>query len=350
MSREESDSSDTHDAADAPLSDEVPEFTVVRTPKALRQLTSELRRPDRIQPVIGLAPAATGVQPVVAPSRLRALLDPRVRLFFLESSGMRARLEQRLGPRLALIDGIRIWWPGVTPGSDPRDHPHIAVGLSETATLQAFAVALDKSRPTLRSLRVQLNSTAQQLTQTQRELHAARNDTKDVNRAANTAKAELKQANKRLAALQAAADTGIAAVGGMDSEQTLHIAITSEWLRALTATDRQFHPLGSYVFGPRFLATVHKNRSVASVDRVARLCAMVACGWCERLPSLEPHPLKNVPQAGGRRHKNEREDGARGWTCRLRAGAGANRVVYWTHPGGKVEFDSVRRHDEASGP
>jgi hypothetical protein len=286
----------------------------------------------------------------VAPGRLRALLDPRVRVFFLESHGMRARLEQRLGPRLALTDGIRIWWPGVTQGSDPRDHPRVVVQKSEAATLQAFAVALDKSRPTLRSLRAQLNSTARQLTQTQRELHAAENDAKDANRAANTAKAELKQANKRLAALQAAADTGIASIGEMDSEQTLHIAITSEWLDALTAADRQAHPLGSYVFGPRFLTSVQDNRTVASLDRVARRCAMVACGLAEQLASLEPHPLKNVPQAGGRHHKNEREDGARGWICRLRAGAGANRLVYWTHPGGRVEFDSVRSHDEASGP
>jgi hypothetical protein len=350
MSRKEGDSSDTHGAADARRRDDLPAFTVVRTPKALRQLTSELRDPARTQPVIGLAPDATGKQPVVAPNPLRALLDPRVRVFFLESSGMRVRLEQRLGPRLALTDGIRIWWPGAPPDSDPRDHPHVVVQANEAATLQAFAVALEKSRPTLSSLRAQLNSTAQQLTQTQRELHGARNDAKDANRAANTAKAELKQANKRLAALETAGDARLAVLADMDTEETMHLAITSEWLRTLTATDRQTHPLGPYVYGPRFLQTVHESRTVASIDRVGRACAMIACGWAARLPGLAPHPLKNVPQTGGRHHKNEREDGARGWICRLRAGAGANRLVYWTYPGGRIEFDSVRKHDEAAAP
>jgi hypothetical protein len=272
-----------------------------------------------------------------------------VRVFFLESSGTRARLEQRIG-RLALTDGIRIWWPGLTPDSDPREHPHIPVQSSEAATLQALEVALNKSRPTLRSLRAQLHATARQLTLTQRELHAARHDARGANRAANTAKAELKQANKRLAALEAAGSAHPTALNDMDTEETMHLAITCEWLRALTPTDRQRHPLGPYVFGPRFLHTVHENRTVASVDRIGRACAMIACGRAERLPGLEPHPLKNVPQAGGRHHKNERGDGARGWVGRLRTGSGANRLVYWTHPGGRIVFDSVRKHDEAAAP
>jgi len=279
------------------------------------------------------------------------LLDPRVQVFFLENSGVRARLEQRLGSRLALTDGIRIWWPGVTPNSDPRDHPRVAVRVSEDATLQALEVALDKSRPTLRSLRAQIHAAAQQLTLTQRELNAARRGAKEANRAANTAKAELKQAHKRIAALEAADSAHLpAGLVDMDTEETMHLAITAEWLRTLTATDRERRPLGPYVFGSRFLQSVHESRTVASVDRIGRACAMIACGWAERLPGLEPHPLKNVPQTGGRRHKNERGDGARGWIGRLRTGSGANRLVYWTHPGGKIEFDSVRRHDEASGP
>lgn len=350
MSRQEHVNSETPGATDARRSDDIPAFIVVRTPKALRQLTSELRDPARTRPVIGLAPDPTSAQPVVAPNPLRALLDPRVRVFYLESHRMRARLEQRLGPRLALADGIRIWWPGVTPDSDPRDHPRVIVQASEAATLQAFAVAFDESRPTLRSLRAQLNSTARQLTQARRELHVSRNNAKETNRAANATKADLKQANRRLVALQAIREPRLAALADMGTEETLHLAITFEWLDALTAADRQAHPLGPYVFGPRFLTSVQDNRTIASLDRVARRCAMVACGLVGRLPSLEPHPLKNVPQAGGRHHKNEREDGARGWICRLRAGAGANRLVYWTHPGGRVEFDSVRNHDEASGP
>jgi hypothetical protein len=113
----------------------------------------------------------------------------------------------------------------------------------------------------------------------------------------------------------------------------------------LTAADRRSHRLGEYVFGPRFLATVEVNRAAAPWDRVAFVCAMVACGRAERLAGLEPQPLPDVAQSRKRR-RNERDDGAKGWLCKLGAGPGAKRLVYWTHPGGRVEFDAIRGHDE----
>jgi hypothetical protein len=336
------------DAADASCSglSRDPNFIVVRSPRGLRQLMSELRDRQRMQPVIGLDMDASGTTPAVAPGALRALLDPRTRIYFIANAGMRARLAQRLGVDLALSCALRIWWPGVTFDSDPEHHPCVPAREDEAATLQAFAAELDRSRPMVRSLQAQLESTARQLAETQRALHAARQDAKDASRTAGAAEAELQRSRKRLTGVEALGEQRLAQIASMDSEEGMHFAIFGEWLRALTAADRRSHPLGEYVFGPRFLGSVHDTRIVAPLDRVAFACAMLACGRAERLASLEPHPLPGSPQAAGRRHKNEREDGAKGWICQLGAKAGAKRLIYWTHPGGRIEFDAIQRHDE----
>jgi hypothetical protein len=337
---------DAADTTDSGLSSD-PNFVVVRSPRGLRQLTSELRDRQRSLPVIGLGTDASGRTPAVGPGALRGLLDPRIRIYFVASAGMRARLAQRLGVDLALTCAIRIWWPGLTFDSDPEHHPRVLARADEAATLQAFAVELDRSRPMVRSLQAQLDLTTGRLAETQRALHAAQRDAKDANKAARAAEVELQGSRKRLAAVEALGEQRLAQIAGMDSEEGMHFAIFCEWLRALTAADRRNHPLGEYVFGPRFLASVHDTHVVAPPGRVAFACAMLACGRAERLASLAPRPLPGSAQGAGRRHKNEREDDARGWICQLGGKAGAKRLIYWTHPGGRIELDSIQSHDEA---
>jgi hypothetical protein len=322
-----------------------PNLVVIRSSKGLRQLTSELREPKRTQPVIGLDADSSGTAPVVAPARLRDMLDPRVRIYFI-APAMRVRLAQRVGANLVPTHGIRIWWPGLKPDSDPQDHPLVTVREDENATLEAFSIALDRSRPTLRSLHAQLDATSRQLTETQQELRSTQRKFEDAKRAAAVAVAERSEIKKRLAAVKALGTEKLEVLASMDDEESMHFSIFTEWLHGLTAADRESHPLGEYVFGPRFLAAVQANRTAAPMNRVARVCAMIACGRVERLAGLEAHPLPAGAVQTGKRHKNEREDGAKGWLCKLGAGPRAKRVVYWTHPGRRVEFDSVLGHDE----
>lgn len=318
-----------------------PNLVIVHSPRDLRQLTSDLRDPQRTTPVIGLG--GTGTAPSVTPSQLRAILGSDIRIYYVASPRAQMRLAQRLGPALAVSTGIRIWWPGLTPDSDSHDHPLVTGYENEQETLQAFAAVFDRSRPTLRSLRTQLAITEKRLAETQKELRAAKIETKEAKKAAANAKTELREIKRRFGLVKGVGDAQLVTLGNMDGEEAMHLAIFTEWLR-LTAADRSRHPLGEYMFGPQFLATVHDSRTRVSGDRVAFACAMVACR--RLLSSLEPHPLPGVSRGSGRRHKNEREDGAKGWVCQLGTGAGAKRLVYWTHPGGKIEFEAVQGHDE----
>jgi hypothetical protein len=322
----------------------ITDVVIVRSPKNVRQLTTELRDPQRSQPVIGLDANAAGTAPVVSPRRLGELLDPRARIYFIETPAMRSRLEQRLGRDLVPINGIRIWWPGLTPEGNPGDHPLVTAGPSEEATLNAFMLALDRSRPTLHSLYAQLNATARQLTETEQRLRTTQQELTQAKRATEEADEQRNAIDKRLAAIGTLGMEKLDMLASMDDEESMHFSIFTEWLGALTAADRQTNPFGGYVFGPRFLATVDANRAATSMDRIAFVCAMVSCGRAERLSSLKPQPLPDVAQTHKRR-RNERPDGAKGWLCVV---AGATRLVYWTLPGGRIEFDSVQGHDRLS--
>lgn len=320
------------------------DVVIVRSLKNVRQLTTELRDPERSQPVIGLDANDTGTGPVVSLWRLGELLDPRARIYFIETPAMRSRLEQRLGHGLAPIKGIRIWWPGLTADSDPQDHPLVTAGPDEEATLKAFTLALDRSRPTLHSVYAQLNATARQLTETEQRLRSTQQELTQARRATAAAGEQRDEIDKRLAAVDTLGMEKLDVLANMDDEESMHFSIFTEWLRALTAADRRTNPVGGYVFGPRFLATVEANRAATSVDRIAFVCAMVSCGRAERLGSLKPQPLPDVAQTHKRR-RNERPDGAKGWLCVV---AGATRLVYWTLPGGQIEFDSLQGHDQLS--
>lgn len=319
-----------------------PNLIVVRSPRGIRQLTTELRDPNRAHPVIGVDTDASGARPVVALGRLREVLDPRIRIYFVESAAMRTRLGQRLGGALIPTQGIRIWWPGLTPDSDPRDHPLVTAQGGDDETLEAFSRTLDRSRPTLQSLYAQLNATAKQLTAREQELRAAERELEEARRTAVTEANERHDNDARLARLTALGPENLDALAAMNDDESMRFSIFMAWLSGLTAADHNSNPLGQYVFGPRFLASVAAGRGVVARERVAFVCAMVASGLLERLRGLNPQPLPDVAQSRKRR-RNEREDRAKGWICDV---TGAQRLVYWTHPGGRVEFDSVRGHDQ----
>lgn len=312
---------------------------IVASPRAVRQLTTELRDPRRTRPVIGVGMPLSGTQPAVKVSRLREIVDPLVRIYLIENQAMRTRLAQRIGAQLMPTAGIRIWWPGIASTSC-EDHPLIAFDGSEDSILETFTLALEKSRPTLSSLHAQLTETTKKLAEVEQQLRSAQRQLKETKRSAASAKAQRSE-NSHSAALKMLDGAKLKMLAGMDDDESMHFLIFAEWLASLTATDRATHPLHEYSFGQQFVSSVKTIRTVLPWDRVAFVCAMVACGRAKELAGLVPQPLPDIARSRKRRY-----DSAKGWVCHVGVGPGAKRLVYWTHPRGHIEFDSVRGHDE----
>lgn len=61
-------------------------------------------------------------------------------------------LKSSLGGALTLARGaIRVWWPGLTPSSDPGAHPEIRLVGDQGADLDEFRLQFDLSRPWVRA-------------------------------------------------------------------------------------------------------------------------------------------------------------------------------------------------------
>ncbi len=78
------------------------------------------------------------------------------------------------------------------------------------------------------------------------------------------------------------------------------------------------------------------------IERIAWVCAMVACRRAARLRGIDTHPLL-VGNAGV---QIVRGDGGKGWRCSLKRNAsGGPRLHYWVLPDGTTEFADIGNHE-----
>ena len=126
-------------------------------------------------------------------------------------------------------------------------------------------------------------------------------------------------------------------------EERLHTLISLQWAQALQRADHDAHPLGRYLLGEEFLKGIVARNVDAPLERIAWVCAMVACGLAPAHNSLKPHPLL-TGNAGTQLVRAC--DGAKGWRCSLKRGTyGAPRLHYWILPDGTIEFTAIGNHD-----
>jgi hypothetical protein len=126
---------------------------VVHDMDGFRVMLAHILDRRRVEPVIGVAGAADGHEPVISPSGVRATIGPDAPIYYAEDEFWLEHLDQELGSRLALAPAAaRIWWPGLTRGSDPGDHPLVAALEAEdpSITLAEFARVFHLSRPVVR--------------------------------------------------------------------------------------------------------------------------------------------------------------------------------------------------------
>jgi hypothetical protein len=103
----------------------------------------------RDEAVVVLARSVDGPVPALPVEGVRDIVGPRAHLVYVPGCDLRLRLRGLLGRGLAVAAGsVRVYWPGLSAGSDPGEHPLVPVlpDEPERAALAAFRLSFDLSR------------------------------------------------------------------------------------------------------------------------------------------------------------------------------------------------------------
>lgn len=126
--------------------------------------------------------------------------------------------------------------------------------------------------------------------------------------------------------------------------EALDTLIVQQWTKTLRGPyDWGDWPLARYELGVEVVRVAESRASSSlrcagsTVDQLAWVCAMVACGRATRLRSIDPTQLTDSEG-----EQVVRADGARGWRCNLlRDTSEGPQLHYWIHPSGLVEFETI---------
>lgn len=164
---------------------------------------------NRGGPCIVLPRSTESSEPAVPPGRIRAILGPEPRIYFVTDDHLLPKFRTALGSSLAVSRGaLRIYWPGLNVQADPFAHP-LLVPLDEESipsTLRELEQKFDLSRPTVRPvvkliedarsvlarevtrLETELRETKRQLCQAQGEARSERARAVEAERRLQTSK------------------------------------------------------------------------------------------------------------------------------------------------------------------
>lgn len=309
---------------------------VVRSQPEVRSL-EEVLLGDRDVPVVVLTQSTETLEPVLPPKKVRAIVGDEAGILYVPGDYLLRRLRATLGHALAVSRGAaRIFWPELAVESDGSDHPLIPVleGESEEDALAEFARQFDLSRPKVRR-EIRLIEDLRSNLQDERD--AAAKDARSIAERLRDANIERHAATVRAERHE----HGLNAAGRLmaeDCEEALYLLIARQWLRAFLPVDRRAHPLGAHILLPEFVAALQRHPEIQH-ERVAWTCAMVACGYAERLPGVAP---QRIARAAAASHSCS-EDEAETWSCRLgQDGLGDGYgLIYRLCADGTVEFAEI---------
>ena len=102
---------------------------------------------DRTLPVVAITTSTSTGLPWVDPEQMAQRLGDGAEVVVLETGDATWTLSEVLPDMLAVYGGaVRIWWPGLTEGSDPYDHPLLFVR-SAAQGEQVLRQVLEAVRP-----------------------------------------------------------------------------------------------------------------------------------------------------------------------------------------------------------
>lgn len=329
----------------------------VTSERRANALAAEVLNQDRYFPIICLTARVGEHTPALDPARVREIVGPCIPIYVITRHFLMLKVGKLLPPRLDVHSGAaRVWWPEVTQESVSAEHPRFFDPTKRDTEDDGYRrLAAEFYVPEHPELTVEQQlvlsergraKEEQQRRAVERRLADLRRNRIERGRGDRHTHPERERSTEDLERrlhLAPAAEQGL-----LDPEQRMHILIAFEWTQAQSSpADRHEHPLGRYIFGRQFLRSVQRKPAGVSMDRIARVCAMVACKRAMQAGS-EPHPLRQGP--GPTAPQWQRADGAVAWRCAVKAGRGGPRLHYWQLPDGTVEFASVVVHDDFSIP
>jgi hypothetical protein len=130
----------------------------------------------------------------------------------------------------------------------------------------------------------------------------------------------------------------------MEFAELIDLLIVQRWVATLRdPCDWGRWPLRSYVFGKEFLCSVRRRPAPVALERVAFVCAMVACDRAQDVSGGKSHMLLGDSSA----ERIVRTDGAEGWWSELESGGHGMRLCYWIHLNGLIEFYIIGERDDS---
>jgi len=327
----------------------------------------ELFDPGRNEAIVAVTTRSGEPEPLVSAARLAQELAGKARVVVIPTGVVTWRLTSELPARLGVYGGaVRVWMPGLSPGSDPFVHPLLMVfsqedvarvvarirsilGIPEPVREPVPVPVADRSplTPPLSAREEELERECRDLARDREELlqrvEKLRDELKQV-------RIEVQTLRKRLRS--AGASSASAPADDPTSTPASFLAAVREAYAALyPPADARQYPLRAARVGPRFLESVNALETV-DVARIVEICAHVAAGRAHEIPGLHAHPLRSGSR--GAPNRVRARDGAQAWRCALKVGApSAGRLHWWVLQGvegGAIEFASVGLHDDVDIP
>jgi hypothetical protein len=185
-----------------------------------------------------------------------------------------------------------------------------------------------------------------------RELHQAARQAARLEGELKTARQQLTGARTRRRALEIARDKAERRADGRltweglfnDEAEQMDFEIRVAWARRIPAADKPARPLAEWGYSAHFFATL---KALQGVDRgkIVDVLVEVLTGLDREMPGRERHPLRTGP--GGDDPQRFGPNGEPYYRVALQTGTpGARRLHFSRAADGRIEFSSVRHHDD----
>jgi hypothetical protein len=279
-------------------------------------------------------------------------------IYFMLTGRLSLDLGERAPDRRGPYNGsARVWLPGADTKGHPREHPQVfdptgeygprslrqlAYGLRDAHMIRSMAPEVDPVAAH-RSLELIRVTEEAELTKHgyEEQLTLMRNERDEALKSG-------REAERRLRVVQR--DRGATQLAGQDPEGTLMELILQRWLETLSLQERTQHPLGPYVLGPDFVRSAEALSNLVR-DRLAYVCAMIACNRVQTLAALAQSPLPPNPHA--HHHDDDSLIGDQSaWQCSLTRQDSRTppAVRYLKLADGTIEFTGMGVYKAPSAP
>lgn len=322
--------------------DVVRPYVVVESHAEVAELSGVVLDAERKDPVVVFTSRANEQAPTLDVDDVRAIVGPRALIYFLETGPLSLDLSGRLPDLRSPYNGsLRVWLPDVSAASDRREHPSVfdpageyglrslrqlAYQLRDAFAARGIEPEVDPwlAYRSLQTVRIQDEADLarrgfeEQLSRAREERDEAAQRigeesaeaVKRAHKERDEALGREREAERRLR--MAERDRGVSQVSAQDPEGALRVLILLRWLESLSDQERTEHPMGRYVLGSDFVRSADALTYLVR-DRLAYVCAMVACERVRHLAALALSPLPYT----NNNNAHQDDDGASAWQCSL---------------------------------